>query len=73
MFHCIEISVFDADLRRIVGFSWRGLVQQLSLRWNDDEGNVLGCMRDAVDDVLYGFAREGKKGAIVGNFTSSIP
>ena len=31
----------------------------------DGEAEVLGCIREEVDDVLYGFLRVGEKGAIV--------
>ena len=37
---------------RTVGFSWRGLVQHLSLLQADGEAEVLGCIREAVDDLL---------------------
>ena len=59
--HC----AIDADLRRTVRLSWRGLVQHLSLLQADDEAEVLGCIGEAVDDVLLGFLRVGKKGAVV--------
>ena len=31
----------------------------------DVGAKVLGCIREAVDDVLYGFLRVGEKGAVV--------
>ena len=52
MFHCIEVGAIDADLRRTVGFSWKGVVQNLSLLQADDEAKVLGCIIEVVDDVL---------------------
>ena len=39
-------------LRGTVCLSWRGLVQHLSLLQADGEAKVLGCIREAVDDVL---------------------
>ena len=42
-----------------------GLVQHLSLLQADGEAEVLGCIREAVDDVLYGFLRVGEKGLVV--------
>ena len=50
--HCFEVGAIDADLRRTVRFSWKWLVQQLSLPQADGEAEVLGCIREAVDDVL---------------------
>ena len=50
---------------RTVRFSWRGLVQHLSLLQADGEAEVLGCIREAVDDVLWGFLSVGKKGSVV--------
>ena len=52
MLHCAEVGATDADMRRIVPFSWRGLVQHLSPLEADGEAEVLGCIREAVDDVL---------------------
>ena len=52
MFHCVEVGTIDADMRRTVRFSWRGLVQQLSLLQADGKAKGLGCIREAVDDVL---------------------
>ena len=40
------------------------MVQHLSLL-PDVEAEVLGCIREAVDDVLQGFRRVGEKGAVV--------
>ena len=65
MLHCAEVGATDADMRRIVPFSWRGLVQHLSLLQADDEADVLGCIREAVDDVLLGFLRVCEKSAVV--------
>ena len=31
---------------------WRGLVQHLSLLQADGDAEVLGCIREAIDDVL---------------------
>ena len=42
----------DADVKRTVCHTWRGLVQHLSLLQADDETEVLGCIREVVDDVL---------------------
>ena len=44
---------------------WRGLIQHLSLLQADGEAEVLGCIREAVDDVLYGSLRVDEKGAVV--------
>ena len=52
-------------MRRTVFLTWRGLVQHLSLLQADGEAGVLGCIREAVDDVLFGFRRAGEKGAVV--------
>ena len=52
MFHCVEVGDIDADMRRTVCLSWRGLVQHLGLLQADGEAKVLGCIREAVDDVL---------------------
>ena len=52
VFHCVEVGAINADMRRTVRFSWRGLVQHFSLLLADDEAEVLGCIREAVDDVL---------------------
>ena len=41
------------------------MVQHLSLRQADGEAEVLGCIREAVDDVLKGFLRVGEKGPVV--------
>ena len=48
----VEVGAINADVRRTVGLSWRGLVQHLSLLQADGEAAVLGCIREAVDDVL---------------------
>ena len=52
MFHCVQVGANDADVRRTVFYTWRGLVQHLSLPQADGEAEVLGCIREAVDDVL---------------------
>ena len=52
VFHCVEVGAIDADVRRTVCHTWRGLVQHLSLLQTYCEPEVLGCMREAVDDVL---------------------
>ena len=52
-------------MRRTVCHTWRGLVQHLSLLQADDEADVLGCIREAVDDVLLGFLRVCEKSAVV--------
>ena len=41
------------------------MVQQLSLPQADGEAEVLGCIREAVDDVLQSFLCVGKEGAVV--------
>ena len=53
VFHCIVVGAVDADLRRTV-------VQHLSLLQVDGEAEVFGCIRRAVDDVLYGFLCVGE-------------
>ena len=60
VFHCIVVGAVDADLRRTVRFSWRGFIQHLSLLQADGEAEVFGCIREAVDDVLYGFLCVGE-------------
>ena len=52
MFHCVYVGAIDADVRRTVFLSWRGLKQHLSLLQADGEAEVLGCIREAIDDVL---------------------
>ena len=52
MFHCVKVRAVDADVRRSVCHTWRGLVLNLRLLQADGEANVLGCIREAVDDVL---------------------
>ena len=52
MLHCVEVGDIDADMRRTVRSSWRGLVQHLSLLQADGEAEVLVCIREAVEDVL---------------------
>ena len=59
MLHCVEVGAIDAYMRRTVRFSWRGLVEHLSLLQADGEAAVLGCIREAVHDVLKSFLREG--------------
>ena len=51
MFRCVEVRAIDADVRGTVCLTWRGLVQHLSLLQADGEAEVLGCIREAVDDV----------------------
>ena len=41
------------------------MVQHLSLLQADREADVLGCIREVVDDVLSSFLRVGEKGAVV--------
>ena len=48
----VEVGAINADVRRTVGLSWRGLVQHLSLLQADGEAEVLCCIREAVYDVL---------------------
>ena len=52
VFHCVEIGTIDTDLRRTVHFMWKRLIKHLSLFQTDGEAEVLGCIREAVDDVL---------------------
>ena len=52
VFHCVSVGAVDADVRRTVCLTWRGLVQYLSLLQVDGEAEVHGCIREAVDDVL---------------------
>ena len=52
VFHCVWVGAIDADMRRTVCLTWRGLVQHLSLLQADGEAKVLGCIREAYDDVL---------------------
>ena len=52
MFHCVKVDAVNANMRRTVPFTWMGLVQHLSLLQADGEAEVLGCIREAVDDVL---------------------
>ena len=42
-----------------------GLIQHLSLLQADGEAEVLGRIREAIDDVLQGFLRVGENGAVV--------
>ena len=60
--HCAEVGTIDADMRL---YTSRGGGQHLSLLKADGEGEVLGCIRETVDDVLYSFFREGEKAAVV--------
>ena len=60
VFHCTEVGAIYTDLRRTVRFSWRGFIQHLSLLQADGEAEVFGCIREAVDDVLYGFLCVGE-------------
>ena len=41
------------------------MIQHLNLLRAGGEAKVLGCIREAVDDVLSDFFREGEKGAVV--------
>ena len=52
MLHSTEVGAIDAEVRRTVCLSWRGLVQHLRLLQADGEAKVLGCIRESVDDVL---------------------
>ena len=52
VFHCVYVGAIDADVRRTVFLTWRGLVQYLSLLQADGEAEVLGCIREAIDVVL---------------------
>ena len=42
-----------------------GVDQHLSLLQADSEAEVLGCIREAVYDVLYGFLHVREKGTVV--------
>ena len=44
---------------------WRRLVQHLNLPQADGEAEVLCCIKEAVDDVLYGYLCVGEKGAVI--------
>ena len=65
MFHCVYVGAIDADVRRIEYLSWRGLVRHLNLLQADGGAEAQGCIREAVDDVLWGFFRVCEKGAVV--------
>ena len=52
VFHCVQVGAIDADARRTVCLLWRGLLQHLSLPQADGEMEVLGCIREVVDNVL---------------------
>ena len=47
------------------GGLYEGVGTKLSLLQDDGEAEVLGCIREAIDDVLQGFLRVGEKGAVV--------
>ena len=65
MFHSIYIGAIDGDVKRTECLSWGRLAQHLSLLQADDEAKVLGCIRKAADNVLYGFLCVGKKGTVI--------
>ena len=65
MLHCVQVGAIDADPRRAARLSWKELVQHLSLLEADGETEVLGCVGEAFDDVLYGFFCVGEKGAVI--------
>ena len=48
-------------MRRTVCRTWRELAQHLSFLQANGEAEALGCIREAVDDVL----RVGEKGTVV--------
>ena len=50
--HCVEIGTGDADPRRNVGFSWKGLVRRFCPLQADGEAEVLCNIRETDDDVL---------------------
>ena len=60
--------------RRTVHLSWRGVgttPQFFSFFCvADDEAEVLGCIKEAVDDVPQGFLRVGEKGEVIVNSSS---
>ena len=52
---------------------WRGVGTTPKLFFfflADDEAEILGCMKEAVDDVPQGFLRVGEKGAVIVNSSS---
>ena len=51
VFHCVQDGAIDANLRRTVFHTWRGLVQHLSLLQADGEAKVPGCIREMVDNT----------------------
>ena len=52
-------------MKRTAGFSRRWFVQYLSLLHADGEAEVHGCIKGAINDVLYGLLCVGEKGAVV--------
>ena len=52
VFHCVSVGAICADETRTVCLSLRELVQHLRLLQADGEAEVLGCIREAVEDVL---------------------
>ena len=46
VFHCVQFDDIDADMRRAVRLSWRGLVHYLSFLQADGKAEVLGCIRE---------------------------
>ena len=51
VFQSILVGAIDADVRTVC-LTCRWLVQHFSLLQADGEAEVLGCIREAVDDVL---------------------
>ena len=49
----VAFGAVNAVVRRTVRFSWRWFVQHLSFLQADGDAKVLGCIREAVDDMLY--------------------
>ena len=43
VFHCVQVGAIDADVRRIVCHTWKGLVQHLSLRQADGRPKFLAA------------------------------
>ena len=52
VFQCIQVGAIDADVKRTVFFSWRCLVQHLTLLQANGEAEVLGCITEVVNDGL---------------------
>ena len=51
MFHCLQVGDIDADVRRLYATRGEGWYNTSFLQ-ADGEAGVLGCIREAADDVL---------------------